>query len=348
MSFSTGTSSAVSDETLKKHSSIIVDVDEIISKLLLVKETDSLLNQCLPEKDIQDICQKSMAVFLSQPCLLELDAPLCVCGDIHGQYFDLLSLFRRGGFPGKTNYLFLGDYVDRGKRSIETICLLLAYKIKYPENFFMLRGNHECIAISYVYGFFEECKRRYNTKLWKTFMDCFNCFPLAAIIEDKIFCCHGGLSPNLRYLEQIREVLRPTDIPDEGLVCDLVWSDPDKRYHGWGPNDRGVSYVFGADVVVEFLLRYGFDLVCRAHQVVEDGYEFFCNRQLVTVFSAPNYCGEFDNAGAMLFVDDMLRCSFQILKPTPQRKLANIIYKDAKHGTLSKKAQHYSLSKLKR
>ena len=161
-------------------------------------------------------------------------------GDIHGQYYDLLRLFEYGGFPPEANYLFLGDYVDRGKQSLETICLLLAYKIKYPENFFVLRGNHECASINRIYGFYDECaslsssrrrsslmasgmpvfrragKRRYNIKLWKTFTDCFNCLPIAAIIDEKIFTMHGGLSPDLQSMEQIRRVMRPTDVPDTG------------------------------------------------------------------------------------------------------------------------------------
>ncbi|KAJ8611014.1 hypothetical protein MRB53_038227 [Persea americana] len=238
-----------------------------------------------------------------------IDRLLEICGDIHGQYYDLLRLFEYGGFPPEANYLFLGDYVDRGKQSLETICLLLAYKIKYPENFFVLRGNHECASINRIYGFYDECKRRYNIKLWKTFTDCFNCLPIAAIIDEKIFTMHGGLSPDLNSMEQIRRVMRPTDIPDCGLLCDLLWSDPDKDITGWSENDRGVSFTFGPDVVSRFLQKHDMDLICRAHQVVEDGYEFFSKRQLVTLFSAPNYCGEFDNAGAMMSVDESLLCS---------------------------------------
>ena len=213
----------------------------------------------------------------------------------------------------------MGDYVDRGKQSLETICLLLAYKIKYPENFFLLRGNHECASINRIYGFYDECKRRYSIKLWKTFTDCFNCLPVSAVVDEKIICMHGGLSPDLQRLDQISRIMRPTDVPDQGLLCDLLWSDPDKEVTGWGENDRGVSYTFGADVVSKFLDEHDLDLVCRAHQVVEDGYEFFAKRQLVTVFSAPNYCGEFDNAGAMMSVDETLMCSFQILKPAEKR-----------------------------
>jgi len=224
--------------------------------------------------------------------------------------------------------------VDRGKQSIETICLLLAYKIKYPENFFILRGNHECASTNRIYGFYDECKRRYNTKMWKLFTDCFNCLPLAAIIDDKIFCMHGGLSPDLETMDQIRRTMRPMDIPDigeSGLSCDLLWADPEKGISGWRENDRGVSFTFGPDVVSRFLHKHNMDLICRAHQVVEDGYEFFAKRQLVTIFSAPNYCGEFDNSGAIMSVDEALLCSFQILEPEmnrPKRRASSVRRKE--------------------
>ncbi|KAJ5333968.1 Serine/threonine-specific protein phosphatase/bis(5-nucleosyl)-tetraphosphatase [Penicillium brevicompactum] len=273
-----------------------VDLDSIIDRLLEVRGSRPGKQVQLLETEIRFLCTKAREIFISQPILLELEAPI------------------------KANYLFLGDYVDRGKQSLETICLLLAYKIKYPENFFILRGNHECASINRIYGFYDECKRRYNIKLWKTFTDCFNCLPIAAIIDEKIFTMHGGLSPDLNSMEQIRRVMRPTDIPDCGLLCDLLWSDPDKDITGWSENDRGVSFTFGPDVVSRFLQKHDMDLICRAHQVVEDGYEFFSKRQLVTLFSAPNYCGEFDNAGAMMSVDESLLCSFQILKPAEKKQ----------------------------
>ncbi|KAJ3708954.1 hypothetical protein LUZ61_012659 [Rhynchospora tenuis] len=262
-----------------------------------------------------------------QPNLIELEAPIKICGDIHGQYSDLLRLFEYGGCPPEVNYLFLGDYVDRGKQSIETICLLLAYKIKYPENFFLLRGNHECASINRIYGFFDECKRRYNVRIWKVRVWYF--YSLAVEIKNWILDETLTSSTDMRMSPRttdiikpgpdIRRIERPIDVPDNDLLCDLLWSDPDKDIDGWGENDRGVQYTFGPDRVEEFLQTHDLDLICRAHQVVEDGCEFFANRQLVTIFSAPNYCGEFDNAGAMMSVDDSLTCSFQIIKPSDKK-----------------------------
>lgn len=294
-------------------------LDDIIDRLLDGRSSRPGKPVALSESEIRQLCLTAKEIFMSQPNLLELEAPIKICGDIHGQYSDLLRLFEYGGFPPEANYLFLGDYVDRGKQSLETICLLLAYKIKYPENFFLLRGNHECASINRIYGFYDECKRRYNIRLWKTFTDCFNCLPVCALIDEKILCMHGGLSPELKALDQIKRIPRPCDVPDLGLLCDLLWADPEKETIGWGENDRGVSYTFGADTVTDFLAKHDLDLVCRAHQVVEDGYEFFARRQLVTIFSAPNYCGEFDNAGAMMSVDETLMCSFQILKPAEKK-----------------------------
>ncbi|XAR48972.1 Phosphoprotein phosphatase [Bertholletia excelsa] len=293
-------------------------LDGIINRLLEVRGRPGKQVQ-LSATEIRQLCVLSREIFLQQPNLLELEAPIKICGDIHGQYSDLLRLFGFGGLPPKSNYLFLGDYVDRGKQSLETICLLLAFKIKYPENFFILRGNHECASVNRIYGFYDECKRRSNVRLWKVFTDCFNCLPVAALIDEKILCMHGGLSPDLHDLNQIRNIQRPTDVPDSGLLCDLLWSDPSKDVKDWGMNDRGVSYTFGPSKVTEFLQKHDLDLICRAHQVVEDGYEFFADRQLVTIFSAPNYCGEFDNAGAMMSVDENLMCSFQILKPAERK-----------------------------
>ncbi|VDL73096.1 unnamed protein product [Nippostrongylus brasiliensis] len=205
----------------------------------------------------------------------------------------------KGGFPPISNYLFLGDYVDRGKQSLEVILLVIGYKLKYPKNFFLLRGNHECANVNRAYGFYDECMRRYQSqRMWQLFQDVFCVMPLTALVGDKILCMHGGLSPHLESLEQLRNISRPTDAIGATLEMDLLWADP----------------VVGLT---------GFQ-VARAHQVVQDGYEFFGGRKLVTIFSAPHYCGQFDNAAAFMFVDENLQCSFEILRPSvgkPQPKV---------------------------
>jgi len=292
-----------------------MDVDEILRKCLEARGGKSGKLVTNDDGHLRTLCATVREVFLSQSAFLELEAPICICGDVHGQFYDLLRIFEFGGFPPMANYIFLGDYVDRGKQSLETIALLLSYKVKFPENFFMLRGNHECASITRIYGFYDECKRRYNIKLWKQFCDVFNCLPVSACIDEKVLCMHGGLSPDMSSMDQIRKLLRPTDVPDCGLLCDMLWSDPDRDIQGWAENDRGVAFIFGPDIVTSFLKKHNLDLICRAHQVVEDGFEFFAKRQLVTVFSAPNYCGEFDNSGAILSIDETLMCNFKVLKP---------------------------------
>lgn len=266
-----------------------IDLDDMITRLLdagySTKVTKSV---CLRNAEITAICAAARELFLAQPALLELSAPVKIVGDVHGQYTDLIRLFEMCGFPPAANYLFLGDYVDRGKQSLETILLLFCYKLKYPDNFFLLRGNHECANVTRVYGFYDECKRRCNIKIWKTFVDTFNTLPIASTVAGKIFCVHGGLSPSLSHMSDVRGIVRPTDVPDYGLLNDLLWSDPAEMDEEWEANERGVSYCFNKQVILDFLQRHDLDLVCRAHMVVEDGYEFFSDRILVTVFSAPN------------------------------------------------------------
>ena len=297
-----------------------MNVDALIEKLLSVRGNKPGKQVDLKEDEIKFLIDQSLKIIKEQKMLVELEAPLHVCGDIHGQYYDLLRIFEHCGYPGEYNYLFLGDYVDRGKQSLETVCLLLCYKIKYPEKVTLLRGNHESSVTNRIYGFYDECKRRYNVKLWKSFTELFNFLPVAAIIDDKILCMHGGLSPDLKSIQNIQEISRPTDIPDTGLLCDLLWSDPDKDAVDYDENDRGVSVIFGEKVVMDFNKKNDLDLIIRAHQVVDDGYEFFANRQLITIFSAPNYCGEFDNSAGIMIIDDSLTCSLKVLRPVENLK----------------------------
>ena len=297
-----------------------MEVDSIIDKLLSVRGNKPGKQVDLKEEEIKFLIEKSVQIIKEQKMLVDLEAPLHVCGDIHGQYYDLLRIFEHCGYPGEYNYLFLGDYVDRGKQSLETVCLLLAYKIKYPTKVTLLRGNHESSVTNRIYGFYDECKRRYNVRIWRSFTDLFNYLPVAALIDDKILCMHGGLSPELKNLQNIENITRPTEIPDSGLLCDLLWSDPDKEVLEYDENDRGVSVIFGEKIVEDFNKKNDLDLIIRAHQVVDEGYEFFANRQLITIFSAPNYCGEFDNSAGIMIIDESLTCSLKVLRPVENLK----------------------------
>ena len=292
-----------------------MDVNSIMNQLLSVKGNKPGKQVDLKEEEIKFLIDKSLQILKEQKMLVDLEAPIHVCGDIHGQYYDLLRIFEHCGYPGEYNYLFLGDYVDRGKQSLETICLLLCYKIKFPNKVTLLRGNHESSVTNRIYGFYDECKRRYNVRIWRSFTDLFNFLPVAALIDEKILCMHGGLSPELKNLQNIENISRPTEIPDTGLLCDLLWSDPEKDILDYDENDRGVSVVFGEKVVEDFNKKNDLDLIIRAHQVVDEGYEFFAKRQLITIFSAPNYCGEFDNSAGIMIIDESLTCSLKVLRP---------------------------------
>ncbi|XP_063220678.1 uncharacterized protein LOC134530059 [Bacillus rossius redtenbacheri] len=308
----------------------MVDVDKIISALCDTSHFgDKIKYVHLPEQDILDLCTMARNTFLSEPVLLDLKPPLNICGDIHGQYSDLVRLFQLGKHPPASSYLFLGDYVDRGPQSIEVICLLFAYKVRYPSIFYLLRGNHESSSVSMIYGFYEECKSRYTVNMWQTFMDSFNCMPVAAVVGDKIFCCHGGISPDLRSLDDVRAIERPTDVPEIGLLCDLLWSDPDHNVLYWGKNtERAISVTYGSRAVKEFLANTNLELICRAHQMVNAGYEFFIDREVITVFSAPNYIGH-GNDGAIMCVDRNMVCSLLILKPWAQERKARAPSRDS-------------------
>ncbi|OQR75682.1 protein phosphatase type 1-like [Tropilaelaps mercedesae] len=177
-------------KTITPHQSempvVSLDIEFLINKLLEVKDTMPGKGVQLNEGEVERLCHVTREVFLSESILLEVKAPLQICGDVHGQFHDLLQIFNVGGYPPEKNYLFLGDYVDRGKHSMETIVLLFCYKVKYPRHIQLLRGNHEAASISRLYGFYDECKRRYSVKLWKTFTECFNCMPVAAIVDEKV------------------------------------------------------------------------------------------------------------------------------------------------------------------
>jgi serine/threonine-protein phosphatase PP1 catalytic subunit len=273
-------------------------------------------------KVIIQLSADAAALMQHESNLLALSAPIVLFGDIHGQFTDLVRFLEVAGLPPKTRLLFMGDYVDRGPNSIEVIALLFALKIAYPTHVFLLRGNHECPEVNCNYGFLAECYERYNSDAKTVFTAVNRAFlwmPLAAVINKKVFCVHGGISPELQLLSDIAKIKRNVVIPTSGLMCDLLWSDPttkkkDTSSANWGRNDRGVSCIYTAEHVRTFLQRNGLELICRAHQVVQRGYEFFADNTLVTIFSAPNYCGHHKNDGAILKISPSLECSFIVAK----------------------------------
>jgi len=273
----------------------------------------------LTEEEVVFLCSKAGEILLSESNVLVLNAPLTIVGDVHGQYQDLLRIFKMAKYPPHERFLFLGDYIDRGLQSIETICLLFALKIKYPDQIYLLRGNHECSYINRIYGFYDEVVRTYTPMIWNLFCKTFNNLPISATIDKKIFCIHGGISPELSSLEDIEKINRPTEVPESGLLCDLLWADPNQNPDAddYEDSDRGTSYMFSLRPAEQFLHDMNFDLICRAHQAIMDGHEFsFPNSQAVlTLFSAPNYCNEFQNKGAIMHVDPNLYCTFHILEP---------------------------------
>ncbi|KAB5534464.1 hypothetical protein DKX38_017550 [Salix brachista] len=246
--------------------------------------------------------------------------PRKICGDIHGQFYDMKELFKVGGDCPKTNYLFLGDFVDRGFYSVETFLLLLALKVRYPDRITLIRGNHESRQITQVYGFYDECLRKYGSvNVWRYCTDIFDYLSLSALIENKVFSVHGGLSPAISTLDQIRTIDRKQEVPHDGAMCDLLWSDPEDIVDGWGLSPRGAGFLFGSSVVASFTHSNNIDYICRAHQLVMEGYKWMFRNQIVTVWSAPNYCYRCGNVAAILELDENLNKKFRVFDAAPQK-----------------------------
>jgi len=273
----------------------------------------------LTEAEVKSLCDKAREILIEESNVQPVRAPVTVCGDVHGQFHDLMELFKIGGKPPDTNYLFMGDYVDRGYYSVETVTLLVVLKVRFKDRLHIMRGNHESRQITQVYGFYDECLRKYGTaNVWKYFTDLFDYFPLTALVENAIFALHGGLSPSIDTLDNVRTLDRVQEVPHEGPMCDLLWSDPDDRA-GWGISPRGAGYTFGQDITEQFNHTNGLKLVSRAHQLVMEGYNWGHDQNVVTIFSAPNYCYRCGNQAAIMQVDETLSSEFLQFDPAPRR-----------------------------
>lgn len=279
--------------------------------------------QVLPERDLRILCEKVKEILIEESNVQPVSAPVTICGDIHGQFYDLLELFKKGGEIPDTRYVFMGDFVDRGYHSVETFQLLLCLKLKYPGCITLLRGNHETRQITTVYGFYDETIRKYgNANPWKYCTEVFDFLGIGAIVEGKIFCIHGGLSPDIKTLDQIRLFERRMEIPHEGPFCDLMWSDPEE-IETWALSPRGAGWLFGSRVTSEFNHINDLEVIARAHQLVMDGFRhWFKDQNLITVWSAPNYCYRCGNVGSILNVNEQMERNFEIFYAVSDKQSA--------------------------
>ncbi|RNF05982.1 protein phosphatase 4 catalytic subunit [Trypanosoma rangeli] len=261
----------------------------------------------ITEQQVAQLCDRCKDLFLEEGNIEVVYAPVTLCGDIHGQLFDMLELFRHGGRVPDTSYVFMGDFVDRGYHSVETLLLLLLLKVRYPDRMTLLRGNHESRQITQVYGFYDECYRKYGSaNVWRFCTDLFDYMPLMALVEDDVLCVHGGLSPDINTLDEIRVLDRKQEVPHEGPMTDLLWSDPDD-INGWAMSPRGAGFIFGADVTKAFNQRNGISLIARAHQLVFEGYKWMFDDNCCTVWSAPNYCYRCGNVASIMKIGEKSR-----------------------------------------
>ncbi|KAL1653334.1 3',5'-cyclic-nucleotide phosphodiesterase (PDEase) (3':5'-CNP) [Didymella pomorum] len=267
----------------------------------------------LTEQQALWIIKKGAEILRSEPNLLEMDAPITVCGDVHGQYYDLMKLFEVGGDPAETRYLFLGDYVDRGYFSIECVLYLWSLKIWYPNTLWLLRGNHECRHLTDYFTFKLECKHKYSEAVYEACMDAFCALPLAAVMNKQFLCIHGGLSPELHTLEDLKSIDRFREPPTHGLMCDILWADPLEEFGQEKTNDffihnhvRGCSYFFSYPAACAFLEKNNLLSIIRAHEAQDAGYRMYRKTRttgfpsVMTIFSAPNYLDVYNNKAAVL------------------------------------------------
>lgn len=277
----------------------------------------------LKESEVRTLCAKAREILVEESNVRIVEAPVTICGDIHGQFHDLVELFKVGGDCPDTSYVFMGDFVDRGFYSVETFLMLLALKTRYSDRVTLLRGNHESRQITQVYGFYDECLRKYGSvNVWRLCTDVFDYLSLAALIDDKVFCVHGGLSPSINTLDEVRSINRKQEVPHDGAMCDLMWSDPED-IEGWGLSPRGAGYLFGGDVARGFCSTNGVELIARAHQLAMEGYKWMFSENaahqgsVVTVWSAPNYMYRCGNVAAVLELDEHLDRKFRIFEAAP-------------------------------
>ncbi|CAI2318907.1 unnamed protein product [Caenorhabditis sp. 36 PRJEB53466] len=312
-----------------------IDIIEFLKRHLSVKNWLNYREQPYTKGEVIQVIDMAMEIFKTEPILATSMPPCTIVGDIHGQYCDLVRLLNSKGNKklrgfAQNQWVFLGDYVDRGSHSLECICLMFGLKVAYPTQYTLLRGNHETRAINFAYGFREELSNRFGDldgpEVWEKFNEVFSWMPLACLVGNKILCMHGGIGPDLKSLDDIRKLKRPiTQVATCRLAQDLLWSDP---LEGgtmpmigsepiFGKNAvRGLSCTFNDAAVLDVCNRLKIDLIVRAHQMIPEGFKFYADRHLLTIFSAPRYQNEVDNKGSYLKVEKSGKVSISIMRNT--------------------------------
>ena len=297
------------------------DIDKFIEQLYECK--------LLKINEIKYVIEKSKEIFSQEKNVEEVSSPITICGDIHGQFYDLLELFCIEGRLPHTNYIFLGNYINRGYYSIETLSLLLCLKIRYPKRIYLIRGNQESEEYSKIYGFYDECIRKYgDEKIWTYFNDLFNYFPLCVLVGGKILCIHRGLSSFIKSLDDIRKINRVKKLCfwKDDPICDLLWNEPHDNY-GFCFAPKGKLVLFGKNITKEFCSNNGLDIIIRGQNCIQNGYSLTHDDKLVSICSSPNYCYRCGNEGAFIEIDENMNYNFYTFDSAPRRGKIELMLK---------------------
>lgn len=303
-----------------KHKKNEYDIDKLIEKLYSCKP--------LKSKELIFIIEKSKEIISKENNVLEVQCPITICGDIFGRFHNLVELFNLGGRIPYTNYIFMGNYINKGYYSIETLSLLLCLKIRYPKRIYLLRGNHECSQYSIIYGFYDECIRKYGYPgIYNYFIDLFKYFPLAALIEGKILCLHSGLSPSIKTIDDIKLINRvQDDYWEDDIFLGLLYNEPGDC--SWfTPYSKGSGYIFGENISKEFCRVNGLDLIVRGSCYIPKGYKLMHDNKVCSICSSPNAYYRNDNEGAIMEVDENKNYNFYQFDCAPRRGKTELMEK---------------------
>ena len=285
-----------------------VNLEELIQKIEK--------NEVLPIKEFDIIFKKAKEILNKRENIAILKSPITICGCINAHFDELKDIFKICGEASNTQYLFLGDYVDKGWNGLSVVLLLMVLLVKYPSNIYLLRGNHDSRIMSEPFGFYNECIKKYSKPdegkyIFEKINELFDLFQLAAVVDNKIFCVHGGLSPKIKKIEEINKIDRKLEIPREGIITDLIWSDPSEEIMEYSPSPKGAGQFYGEKAVNDFIKENNnISIIIRSHTSVMEGYQYQFNNKLLTIFSAPLYSGRIENIGAVLKIDENQNYNF--------------------------------------